>query len=1040
MCSFLETEQASPDSLESADRNGELENGTGEEHPESAEDRRPSLNASTPDDDLSFRERTSTVPVSPVRAIAQVYINQSTAAQSEPDLLGVPYTTHENVLLRKRAVNNALSISPEFTNEILNSRLSMPPFVFSSTSLRSFENSPSTSSSFANDMALRADGNEEDTARENSSCHDETGDSSLNEPVNRNLNDEMEATSNSMETSTRNSCNNPSGTMTDTSLSITGLVQPSREAENCQSFSSIANSELEDINAGGESDANDQGTSLNSETMMNVVNSDGTSDLQDVGVNNVGLDNCYENSHAVTNQREANAETRVNEAVLQVHEPVANVEVPNNENINEVSDTEEACTEVTLDNTNTNLQDSTIEFVLPSPLESSLSEDNSSPAQQVSSVSVDSVPSRENSLLLTAQPSLQNEVLTVDLPTEGPGDSLQNRDFTMLRELPGPVNSGEEGTNSGTLQENNNRETNSANQPDSLTVNNPSTLSVAVNGGLSASSTPSNEYTSTPNTGQVEVPDENQVSQNSVQRNDSILTRFVGDLNRNLFMDLESEPEIMNVLSLSNAATSDIIMPTQSTDIEETSPRRTMGTCNLRTLFQIPDSESNSMVGTDTRNSSLERIQQDSTSEEVDAEISVSENSDALPEVSSNLSNHDNSASNDNSDYVSTVDLNTHGSSNTSDVWQRNTALIVENSTSSDVLSRGVNNELHRMQLLENTLVNGQHGAEQTSTEDVLSQSPRSENSDSATTVNVTVVPQSLSNDESTSQRPTVPSPVPSITHVRYLRSKNLSIRLPSRSATPLPVVHVVPPNVPVSSAVHGDDLLSSSIEADPVLPATRLDSPVLFNREARAGISLARDVFDAPDGSREAVNDGASTSSSGAFFSEATAEVRRSSGSAVTHSAPKHRRSSESSQSGDAKNKKKNKLRNKTSRHSSSIERMEGPEQFSGQPQSRSRTREETTNRSLHNTMEEGNDESSSSHRPASIYGQISDFPSDEDALDEPLPPRKYTQVFFMKSLYLCYLSQNDGKMLEQSLNKHEHVKLIYDQHIHRVSLLWFC
>ena len=861
-------------------------------------------------------------------------MDQSMAAQSQPDLLGLPYTTHENVLMRKRNINNTLSVSPTE----LNSRLSMPAFVFSCTSLRSFENAPSTSSSYANDMTLRASGNEGENTGESS----EADDASVNEQVNRNLNYEFAASSNSMQTNTRSACGSLSATISDMIAS---------EVENNQSSTSVAPS-----------------TSTNSETILDEENSDGTNEIRDVDTNNISLDNCSEhNSHI--SELETNAEADVSETVLEEDDPATNE--GNNENRSDVNETEDFSAETNMENTNTEY--STNESALVFPLEVSLFVDNSLTAQQDSTVSVENAPSSEGSSSSLQQLS-QHEVLTVvDLPPDEPDTSLGERDFTAVQ-LFGPVINATEGTSSDILQENNNIDINSANRPNASTVNDSRILSVNETRDSTNASTSSLE----PSHGQLDIPDENNISQNSVQHLNMTVDSF---------MDLESEPDIMNVLSLSNATTFDIVMPTQSADIEGTSPRRTVGTCNLRTLFQIPDRESEA----ETVDNSLGRIQQDDTtpSEEASAVINVSGNSDTIQPDIETLGHHDSSASNVGTG-LSNSDLGAHGTADISDILPNSDTSVVENSSSSGLLSGGGNNELDDTD-------NGQYQMEQASTEearttsdsteDELSRNWRLENSQS-TPMNASLMSQRSINDEARSQRATLPSPIPSITHVRYLRSKNVSIRLPSRTASPLPVVHVVPPDVPVFPRNSESEFPSTSIEAEPILPATPVDSPVQGLRPV-ATRSLARDVFDAPDGSWEIVNAGASTSHSGASLSEATPGIQTSSVSGASHSGPKRRSLSGSSHSGNAKNKRTNKSRNRTNRNSAT-EPTEGAESL-GQVRSSQRIIEERPNRNYpDNTTEETNGESSPSDRPASIYVQISDFASDEDVLDEPLPPRK--------------------------------------------------
>lgn len=958
---LFEIGQTSPDSLESSDQNGELVNGTAEEHAESEGDRRPSLNASTPDDDLSLRERTSTVPIPPARTIAQVYMNQSAEAQSQPDLLGIPYTTHENVLLRKRNINN--SLGPQLSAD---SRLSMPPFVFSSTSLRSFENSPSTSSSYANDMSLRAGGNESENTGENS----EADDTSLNEHSNRNLNGELEALSNSVQTNTLGAPDGPSETIFEMISE-----QTYSDAESTQPSSSVSNSEPVSSSLSTE---HNQSTLANSDTMINEVNSEDSSEIRDVNADDVSLNHSGENN-SYTGEIGTNAASDVSETVIQEDEPVANER--NIDNINDVN-------EVQVEHEET--EDSTSASDVVSPLESSLLVDTSFLDQQDSAVSVEMAPSSEDTSTLPLQTLSQDDVLTVDLPPVEPSTSLGERDVTLGEELSTSGNGLEDGTN--ILQESNNMETNSANRPNTLNLNNFSTLSVTATHDSASASTSDMEHSSEQRTRG--IADENNHNQNSVGH--TSFSMFGTDVIGASFMNLESEPDIMNVLSLSNTSTSDAVMPTQSADIEGTSPRRAMAIGNLRTLFQIPDRDNT----TQTFDNSLGRISQDETtpSEEVSSDTDVLENSVTTQRVTGPVGISDNSDAiepDTGTSDLSGSSSNAYGTADVSDISSSSSTSVVENSTSSElVLSAG--NELTNTEM--QGMPSGQYEVEQAvqfseSTENEISQSTRTETSPSGATVNASLISQSSTSDEPRSPRTSLSSPVPSITQVRYLRSKNLSIRLPSRTSSPLPVVHVVPPNVPVSRRNSENDLLLSPIEVDPILPATRLESSA---RESSSVVtrSLARDVFDAPDGSREVINAGASTSRYDTSVSEPTAAASTSSTSDVSNSAPQRRSSSGSSQSGNAKNRKKIKSRSRSNRQSSTTEPTEGAES-SGQVQARRRIVEERPNRNLvDNFSEQSNDESSSSHHRASIYNQISDFARDEDVLDESLPQRKYIFV----------------------------------------------
>ena len=842
-------------------------------------------------------------------------MDQSAAAQSQPDLLGLPYTAHENVLMRRRNLDHSLSVSPAQ----LNSRLSMPAFVFSCTSLRGSENSPSTSSSFTNDMALRAGGIEGENTADNS----ETDDSSVNEQVNRNMDNDLEATCSTMQNNAESACDSPSGSI----FQINAQAQSSTEVNDSQNSTSVPNCEDEESNLNTECVPS---TSTNLDTTVNEVNiDDTTNETRQVNDNIESLDTGAEdNSHT-------------SETVLLQDEEITSE--GNNENVSYRNEVDNVSAEATTENMNT--EDSSRNESVAS-LESSLLVENLPLAQQNSTISPEITSlSEDNSS--SSQQLPQYEVLTVDIPPDEPDLSLGNSDFTVS-ELSTPVNDVDNGISPDILQETN-VESNSANQLSTPTAKDSTTLSASETQDSSSGSTSSPEHFDQ----QLQFHDENEITHNFVQHS---------------FMDLESEPDIMTVLSLSNVATSDVIMPTQSAEIEETSPRRTVGTCNLRTLFQVPDSESAAEANNDIR----EGIQDDTTSrEEVSDDVNVLENSDSG--VVENRDNNDITqadieTSNDmGASGFSGGNLTANERANSSDELPSSSTSIVQNSCGKQVHDIAPDNEqfeTEQVSLEEAGAI----------AEDELSESVILENPHSTPTVSSNVRSQS-SFDELVSQRTTLPSPVPSITYVRYLRSKNLSIRLPSRTASPLPVVHVVPPNVPVSRTNSESDVPSASIEADPILSATRLDSPV---QEASPVCtrSLARDIFDAPVSSREAINEGASTSQSGASLSDAAAGVQTSSVPSVPNSGPKRRSS----------NKRKNKSRARTSRHASATEPTDDAE-FGGQ--SRRRISEDRPNRNNEdNTVEGTNDEST--HRPASIYVQISDFASDEDVLDGPLPPRK--------------------------------------------------
>ena len=845
--------------------------------------------------------------------MAQVFMHQSTAAQSQPDLLGLPYTTHENVVMRKRDLDLSLSITGELASE-LNSRLSMPPFVLSSGSLRSFENSPSTSSSYATDMASRPAEIDQENASGNSDI-----DTSLNEPVRTNLNNEMEESPNNMQT------------LSDNSVSMNSAVHVPTEDESYENSTFLTNSENEGNDVDAESPTN---TSPCPNPILNEEISDNTIEIHSVDVTDENLNNCRERNIQLSEQ-ETLADAAIGETVLQEDELMNND--GNNEVNSEVNDAEEFLPEASVDNI---AEESTNNVPL---------------AEQDLPASADGARSSEDSLVFTAAQPSQHEVLSAELPPDE-RVSLFGGPLEPVNEVDASSNVDPEQMDDG-------------NQSYSSEVNDPNTETEDSSNTSASGLQPLHR-------------EETDEIQNSVRQTNSSLRSFENDTvmfgRGNSFMDLESEPDIMNVLSLSNNTTSDVIMPTNSADIEGTSPRRTVGTCNLRTLFQIPDRENAS----GTMDSIPTRIQQDEAAG-VDMGANVSGDNTVQGDFGK-FDDRDNVENNDSASVI--VSSVTQGSDNVSRSSPSSGISEIADSSLNEALLGNDNNELdgnsdvsgtgNDRGRLENAITDA--GPIGNSTDKSFSQNS-TENSDASAAADIS----QLSNDELTS-----PAPAPSITHVQYLRSKHLSIRLPSRTASPLPVVHVVSPKVPVSPNDSGDDLPANFIEAEPVLAATRLDPPL---RESTPIVSrsLARDVFDAPDGLGDDVNVGASTSSSISFLQPNTSRTQTSSASGVSHLAQNRKSSSSSSQSGNTRNKRKNKSRSRTSRNSSATEPTEFAESTSGQVRARRRVGEERANRIL-DTTEETNDESASSNRGASIYVQISDFPSEEDVLDEPLPQRK--------------------------------------------------
>lgn len=899
--------------MASADLNGELVNGTGDDHFENDGDRRPSLNASTPDDDLSLRERTSTVPIPPARPIGQVCIDQSSAAQSQPDLLGLPYTSHQSAHMRKRNMDTSLIVSPEVSSEH-NSRLSMPPFVFSYSSLRSFENSPSTSSSYANDMALRLGGNEDENAGENSDIDDDA------EQAGSSVNSELAncAQNNSIGSTTENAA-------------------------------FVPNSEVEDNSVGATSDVPD--TSTNLHTVLNEVNTEDVVEFCDVDANTINTSE----HNASASRPQTSAEPDNREAVL--HEVEVVINEGNDDNVNVLVKNEAASENMSAEcNTNgSSLASFPESFV-----------ENSIAIQQETEIP----PSNENTSTLSLQQVSQHEVFSVALPPEEHSSQV---DDSTVTELSTPDNIVDEGSSSQSDLVRSDIQTNSGISLNESTVNNCNRIICdQQNSNLQHLH------------GRPERPDENHTIENSVQQ--ASLSRLESGITGNSLMDFESEPDIMNFLPLSSTTPSDMMMPTQSADVEGTSPRRTTGICNLRTLFQIPERDNfNEIPG-----NAVEGLQQNSeevstplvelseissTTQRVDT-IGNHENSDSNnPEIRT-LGNRENRVSSLDSSGLGRDNLVADGAVNISNRLPSSNSSAEENASSIELLSDAVNNELESRGILGTPLGNRQVATGQASTEDLSSSGTEDEASRNVTTENAPTVHSGLISQsplDGDAASPRMTSPIPSITHVQYLRSRNISMRLPSRTASHFPVVHVVPPNVPVTRRNSENNL--PSIEAEPVLPSTLVESAA-GQSSAVATTSLAMDIFDAVDGSREAINAGPSTSHSGASPSEQT-----SSTSIAPNSEPKRKVSS-----GNSMNSRKLKPREAGSRH---LLNKRG--ESSVHVHSRRRAREDRANRNRHdNVANVTNEESIPSHRPDSIYGQISDFATDENVPDQPLPLRK--------------------------------------------------
>ena len=1013
-------------------------NGTSEEQ-DSEGDRRPSLNTSTPDDDQSYRDRTSTVPVHSGRSLAQVYLDQTQEAQSQPDLLGLPYTSHENVRLRKKTTNDQLILNPERGNE-LTSRLSMPPFVFSSSSLHSIGNFPSTSSSNANDVSMRTLNDEGTSSQEQpSSC-------SLENSRGTSDNDISSTNTEVIPQEGMSSTSEPTS-VPHTSNTLDGSTHSSVDGESDVNSISLSNAEQEIVRRSREVSNSLNNLCDTEESQSSFISySDNTEVYPTVQNNNASIANdgsareLTDNTSSTTEmEREPNIQlaTVDSEANNDMHHsrtgsptllPTVNHDEGNNENVtlNEVpselppglgsSETEAQSRTVA---ENLDEQEVTTGALELSPVNASTSEETPSFIETPTSV------------LGTEMSSTSIEILTVDLP---PNDvnatSVEELNSPSIELNPGLLDETEEAVSS-VGQDRVDSEMSDVNPTNHEESSGLSESLVVSNDSMEVSVTENRESLNSNTLRQEPAPAINfeghdllvrggDDSEQSVNTNSTCLG---AEVNGHPLMDVESEPDIMNIASIPNSFSSNLVIPSQTTNVsqpESTASRRTLGSCNLRTLFQVPDNDDSlanelpddlqEITELETSPSGTEStsLTNAPTSENVNGMNPLGDPSESTDRTASSDHGAVEASSNSPSIHQSTVTSSTAGNT-VSDLT------VDENSRSSETLERETNIDSALTELVQIRSDNAQpEEIELAELGQVIMNTTVGDTTESSTTPTTAVPDDGIrantscnrmatstlsSNTRTTAQGTALSARMPSITHVRYLRSKNLSIRLPSETSTALPVVHVVPPHIPLSSntthQTNVDQIASgdSSIEAEPVLHAVPVDSVVAhLNGESRT-VENSSNPDDSLDAGRQTMSAEASTSHSGVSASGASAVNPGPSTSVASHSASKRRSSGEGSQGGNTKARKKGKSRNRTNRESLTGDHRHNIELAAAKQQPTRRRNEGATNRHLdvaRNDTAGGQDDAESSQRPASIYVQISDFPSDEDVVEEPLPPRK--------------------------------------------------
>lgn len=879
-------------------------------------------------------------------------MEHSQEAQSQPDLLGLPYSMHENVRTRNKAAANKLS--PEFTNGI-SSRLSMPPHVFSSIIVEGFHDF-SSSSSNANNISNRTLNNEDQEAstsqEQQSSCNLEENEfGSHNDVTNTSGVSVLDEAGSSL-----------SEVATGVSSSDVGTSRKLSNALNNVDAASLSHSQQNDNLGTPENSSNQQEIPLTS-----LSNSNGT-DLSMVVENGAQAtnddvterDSSYNNSSVVEMDCELNStpvivdesETNIEPSDTRTEsQPTVNHEQENNEQDFRLNENGADLPQVLGSETSRTVLDNTYEES-PSSLARTMS--TSAP-----------IP----------------DILIVELPL---ADEISSS-FNERLMLESSSNEVEESIDSVSCEQDF-REINSGNPTD--TEETPSFAEpLGVSNDNMASSTAENQESTNDSR-----PSPERLSTAVVCNGDFSSTAFGSEVNGHSFMDVEAEPDIMNAFSVSNSSSSDLLIPSQSTPLsDDATSRRTLGSCNLRTLFQIPDND-NSLA------SEISDDAQEISETTFSTNTSFLENSEGINPSTDPLESFQNTSDSGVTEAVSSS--NNYDPSPESANVRSNT----ENLDSNETLER--NGESGIAEFLQTNCENGQHAEIEQAEAGLTNATATSSTNDTSEN---RVKPSTSSNRESspavsnerTTARAATPARIPSFTHVRYLRSKNVSIRLPSGKSTTLPVVHFVPPNIPLTpNSLHQANgaqaaVVAIPVEAEPVLPATFVDSNARLDGSSssttRESLSNPGDVFPVEDRQDGGQRVGAEASTS--HVTPSGAAALDPGPSMASHSAPKRRSSSEGAQSGNTKVKKKGKSRSRTSSRDVPVAEQRDNPEVAAAPPVRRRRNEDASNRQLEvpQSPTDGEPRSdASSPRAASIYVQISDFATDDDVTEESLPARK--------------------------------------------------
>lgn len=886
------------------------------------------------------------------KPLAQVYMDHSQEAQSQPDLLGLPYSTHENVRTRNKSENNKLS--PEFSNG-MSSRLSMPPHVFSRLAVEGFDDFPSTSSSNANNISNRTLNNEDQeasTSQEQQSSRnlEENGLSSDNDMTNTsgvNVSDEAGSSLNEVATGI---CSSDVGTSQELSNAVNNV-----------DAASLSHSQLDDNLGTPENSSNQQeipSTSLSNSNGTPATNDNGSERDSSNNNNSSVVEMDYEPNSIPVNvgEREANVDPSNTRPASQ---PTVNHEQENNVQDFRMNESGEDLPQVLGSETSRTVFDNTYE---------------ESPSSIVRTMSA-SAPSPD--------------ILIVELPLADENSSPLNEDL-MLESRSNEV---EESINSVSFEQDF-PEINGENPTDTEEIPSFAEPLGVSNDNMTSTTAENQESTNDSH------PSSEPLSTAVACNGDSSFTAFGSEVNDHPFMDVEAEPDIMNAFSISNSSSSDLVIPSQSTPLsDDATSRRTLGSCNLRTLFQIPDNDNSLANGlSDVAQEITHSATAVTISETISTNTNFIENCEGANPSTDPLESFQSTTDSGVTEVVSSS--NNYDPSPESANVRSNT----ENLDSNETLERNVDFEI--AEVLQTNCENAPRAEiEQaevglTNATATSSTNGTSENRVKPSTSSNTESSPAVSNERTTARAAT-PARIPSFTHVRYLRSKNVSIRLPSGKSTTLPVVHFVPPNIPLSpNSLHQPNVAQAAVvaipvEAEPVLPATFVDSNAHLNRRssstARESLSNLGDISlvdDRQDGGQR-VGTEASTS----HVTPSGATALDPGPSAASHSAPKRRSSSEGAQSGNTKVKKKGKSRNRTSSREVSVAEPRENLEVAADPPVRRRRHEDASNRQLevpqsHTGGEQRNE--ASSPRAASIYVQISDFATDDDVSEESLPARK--------------------------------------------------